>query len=657
MPTRFGFSPSVGLARKYASRLKRRIGLAHDHEGFPLRHLPTLNEVLSEFGVEPIVPVSHPIRSEVDAIRYLVFRAARRWGTPPALSQGPTGSFYHRAIRGLDEKSISLIRQVLENQPGRGVERVYEFRYDLRQIWPLALTPAQRGDYLRWLLTHGRDAFSLSPEAVLWYLFTLDEDPSCGLATTFRLQPAWQSAVPDGLTRFGWHQLKIWIAQTYQVQGRWLRHARLPPQYQPWDELKIDWHIKKRQCLSLPASEVDIPRWVKSHVSIPVDRQWVRQLQTNIRDGLPSQLGVNVMGLFRYTSGLQQAARSCVAALQSAGVRCALRDVPVEFHREPRDKTRYDALEQFDTTLLCTGIDTSVERAYHECGWYQRPGVYRIAMWWWEMESLPSHWHDRAAGIDEIWGPTRFIADAMRKAYPQTTVVTMLPGLSLPAYRPRPRSYFGLSDERTIFGFVFDMNSRMQRKNPLGLIQAFRKAFQRSEPVDLVLKVSPPERFYAREWNELRAAAHDAGVIILDRMLSRSELLALIDCFDCYVSLHRSEGLGLTCAEAMWLGKPTIATGYSGNLDFMTSQTSYLVDYDRVTLTEDYDPYFRGGVWAEPSVTHAAELMRQVFEHPDCARDTGQRAQKHVRECLSLEASGQRMLHRLKEIERLRCVG
>src|SRR5213076_1122404 len=115
---------------------------------------------------------------------------------------------------------------------------------------------------------------------------------------------------------------------------------------------------------------------------------------------------------------------------------------------------------------------------------------------------------------------------------------------------------------------------------------------------------------------ELLWRAHGRqDVHIIDRSLSRGELDGLMAACDCYVSLHRSEGFGLTMAEAMYVGKPVIATGYSGNLDFMTPHNSYLVDYEVVAVGEGAAPYPAHAEWAEPSVEHAACLMRHVFEH------------------------------------------
>jgi glycosyltransferase involved in cell wall biosynthesis len=339
-----------------------------------------------------------------------------------------------------------------------------------------------------------------------------------------------------------------------------------------------------------------------------------------------------------------------VDALTVRYIPTSLRDVPMPFNRDGRRRAGFDGLEQYPVTILNTGLDMPVPEAYRLAGLHRRPGVYRVAVWWWELEQLPSDWFDRGRDVDEIWAPTAFIASALRPL--GKPVFPMLPSVRLPAVTPRPKAHFGMSPEKFTFLFVFDMNSRLPRKNPLGLIRAFRLAFRPADPVELVIKVSPQERFYANWWNELRAAARDNGVTLIDRGLDRGELLALMAAADAYVSLHRSEGFGLTMAEAMLLGKPTVATAYSGNLDFMLPENSYLVRYEPAAIADDIPPYPKGCAWAEPSVEHAAEVMRRVVAHPDEARAIAARGKADAERLLAPRAAGERMAARLAAITR-----
>jgi glycosyltransferase involved in cell wall biosynthesis len=139
-------------------------------------------------------------------------------------------------------------------------------------------------------------------------------------------------------------------------------------------------------------------------------------------------------------------------------------------------------------------------------------------------------------------------------------------------------------------------------------------------------------------------------VILLDKLMTRAQAYGLITMADCFVSLHRSEGFDLGLAEAMLMAKPVIATGYSGNLDFMNRNNGLLVDYDLVEITEDRPIYTRGNFWTEPSIKQAAGFMRDVYEHRGEARARALRGQAETETLLSLEAAGQRMRARLEQI-------
>ena len=132
--------------------------------------------------------------------------------------------------------------------------------------------------------------------------------------------------------------------------------------------------------------------------------------------------------------------------------------------------------------------------------------------------------------------------------------------------------------------------------------------------------------------------------------MNRSEVGALMAAADCYASLHRSEGLGLTMADAMTLGKPVLATAYSGNMDFMSSRNSYLVDYALTTVGPGNDPYDPDAKWAQPDVAEAAALMRRIVEQPEEAHARGEVARRDLARRFSPELCGRMMARRLAEI-------
>jgi glycosyltransferase involved in cell wall biosynthesis len=204
--------------------------------------------------------------------------------------------------------------------------------------------------------------------------------------------------------------------------------------------------------------------------------------------------------------------------------------------------------------------------------------------------------------------------------------------------------------EGFLFLFVFDYLSTIQRKNPVGLIEAFRRAFEPGAGPQLLLKtINAPLRPLADE--EVLWAAHGRPDIhVIDRSLDREQLGGLMAACDCYVSLHRAEGFGLTMAEAMAIGKPVIATGYSGNVDFMDGENSYLVDHTITRVGPECEIYPPEGEWAEPSVEHAAELMRRIYEDREQAARVGARAAQDIARGLSPQATGAAMRARLEKL-------
>ncbi len=214
------------------------------------------------------------------------------------------------------------------------------------------------------------------------------------------------------------------------------------------------------------------------------------------------------------------------------------------------------------------------------------------------------------------------------------------------------RRRFKLRDDAFIFLYTFNFLSYMERKNPLAAIAAFRRAFGdhgESSPAQLVLKTSQSD-FAPAARRAIDDAIGDAAVVVVDEYLDRPETDALTDAADCYVSLHRSEGFGLTVAEAMALGTPVIATPYSGVADFFNLNNGFPVRYQLVTLTEDAGPYPAGARWAEPDITHAAERMREVVEHTERAKARAERARTDIASQLSYDAVGRVLRERFDDL-------
>ena len=299
--------------------------------------------------------------------------------------------------------------------------------------------------------------------------------------------------------------------------------------------------------------------------------------------GPPLPWGVNVAGFLRAELGIGEAARQSLLALDVAGIPA----MPVEGSFVPSSRQGAQlnvvgaAEAPYAVNLLCVNPDVLETWAAGVAPSFFA-GRHTIGFWWWEVLRVPDHFRPSFDLVDEIWCGSQFVLDAFAAVSPKPTVKVQIP-VVVPPVTPMTRAELG-APEDFLFLFLFDFNSALARKNPLGLVEAFTRAFEPGDGASLLIKSINAEN-HPESAARLRAAIDPLPhVHLLDRYFSAAERFALLDSADCYVSLHRSEGFGLTPAESMFLGKPVIATGWSGNLDFMTHENSYLVDYELVPV-------------------------------------------------------------------------
>jgi glycosyltransferase involved in cell wall biosynthesis/SAM-dependent methyltransferase len=351
--------------------------------------------------------------------------------------------------------------------------------------------------------------------------------------------------------------------------------------------------------------------------------------------------GVNVAGFFRSELGLGEAARLLIAGLDAATVPA----LPVQGTFVP--PCRQEAEFTFTTpaeavypiNILCLNGDL-VPTFAQEAGPGFFAGRKTIALWWWEIvDAFPADWVGAFDHVDEIWVATEHIQRAIAPHSPVPVVRIPLP-VVVPRVRPFTRAELGFPDDGFVFFFMFDYHSTAARKNPVGHVEAFKRAFPPGSGAKLVLKCINADRMPAQHDRTLLAIGDHPDIHIVDRYVTADQKTAMIAAADCYVSLHRSEGFGLTPAEAMALGKPVIATRYGGVLDFMNDENGYLVDCTEVKVGKSAHPYPADGTWAEPDLDHAARLMREVVEDPEGAARRGAAAAQFIREHHAPAAAG-----------------
>jgi glycosyltransferase involved in cell wall biosynthesis len=240
-----------------------------------------------------------------------------------------------------------------------------------------------------------------------------------------------------------------------------------------------------------------------------------------------------------------------------------------------------------------------------------------IGLFFWELERPSEEWRWLKTWMDEVWVHSDFLVKSFSKMFRNVHKIPFT--LNLKLNKKLNRSYFKLPQNAFIFIFNFDYWSVYERKNPEGVVRAFKMAFGDRRNVHLLIK-STHAKFQPEDANNLRSLIGSAKNIELrDVFISSENMMSLINLCDCYVSLHRAEGLGLGMAEAMALGKPVIATNYSGNLEFMSDHNSCLVGYKKIPIKKNAYPHCNresnNGDWADPNIKQAADYMKKIKDN------------------------------------------
>lgn len=366
--------------------------------------------------------------------------------------------------------------------------------------------------------------------------------------------------------------------------------------------------------------------------------------------------GVHLIGDFFGQSSLCQSGRDVRDIIQSLGVPVEVLDLPLSTERVSKSgKLDFSEVEmkppQSPVTIINWNADalpSVVSRLPKEF----LKNRFIVGIWYWETEIFPES-HARGFDyVDEVWVLSKFIRDSLAKSSP-------VPVRNFPCYARSPklpaRMVFPepLRNDRFVFLFCFDYNSVVRRKNPESFCKAFIKAFPEDKPDGplCVVKSVSGKSHHTLEYVQLRREfMHRRDIIFIDGWLPVEERDCLMARAGCYVSLHRSEGLGLTLLESMALGKPCIATAYSGNMDFSTAENSWLIPFKMVPVGPWRWPYPQEHLWADPDLDAAAAAMREAFGNPTLLAEKGRLSQESVRAHHCAEAVGDELLQLLEKV-------
>lgn len=357
-------------------------------------------------------------------------------------------------------------------------------------------------------------------------------------------------------------------------------------------------------------------------------------------------IAVELAGYLSSAVGVGEAARRYAHALRSAGAQVQALDVPLP----GRDRVEAGLAEgpapgtPISYEIICLNPEQMIP--YLDQREAPRERRRTIGVWSWEVDVLPAGWREASSRLDEIWTYSAFAARLMGDG-----VEVPVRSVPLPAWAHSTSSApAGGSPDGFRVLVVFDFLSTLQRKNPLGAIEAYKRAFAPDEGSVLVLK-SVNGRHRPEQRAQIVAAIDGRPDIVLrDETVSGAERDALLGECDCLLSLHRSEGYGLPLAEAMAMGKPVLATAYGGNTEFMDERNSYPIAYTPALVGEGVEHYPAGATWAEPDLDHAAEALRAARYEARQTRERALRGREEVERRLSPEAVGAQMIDRLRAL-------
>ena len=367
------------------------------------------------------------------------------------------------------------------------------------------------------------------------------------------------------------------------------------------------------------------------------------------------KLGLNLVGYYNADLGLGEALRYIAKAIGEASIPFLVRKFKARLLSSQSNQTLNPFLSpECKYPINCIVINPDlIHRLPTWVRFSEWARRYNVGYWFWELENFPQEWRYSIPLIDEIWVNTEFVANAMRQAHTRVIKIPFAVEFETPGSQ-YTRQYFNLPASGFLFLCTFDFQSSVNRKNPKASIEAFLEAFPSSEPNAFLIVKSINAHLHPQRFHDLKLhAKNHPHILFIDKNLSSAEIRGLLQCTDCYVSLHRSEGLGLGMAESMFLGKPVIATAYSGNLEFMNEENSYLIPYKKIPVGKDEYLYTKNQVWADPNIHEAASAMKKIFNNPEFRFNLGKNASAYMLEHHSFAVMGDAIKKRLQEIQTL----
>ena len=360
-----------------------------------------------------------------------------------------------------------------------------------------------------------------------------------------------------------------------------------------------------------------------------------------------------MIGYHRHVLGLGQALRMNVRALELSKTPYLIRDfnpgIASHSNHLPNGSSE---ISECRYRINLMGINPDL--LYRLPMWFKADEWrtrYNIGYWFWELPHFPKAWAYARHLVDEVWVNTEFVKNAIEESQLPVFKIPFAIDFAMPSEK-YSRAYFGIGPNNFVFLFTLDLDSYVERKNPRAVILAFFKAFGKvlGSPL-LIIKIVHGER-HPNVLHALRTLIdHHPRIRVINEPYSGEQLRGLLRSADCYVSLHRAEGLGLAMAESMYLGKPVIATAYSGNMEFMNADNAVLIPYRLIPVLSGQYPHAKHQHWAEPDIEEAARAMQMIVANPEWRVALGQQARTTMLQNYSLVRVAHAINSRLTAIQ------
>jgi glycosyltransferase involved in cell wall biosynthesis len=374
--------------------------------------------------------------------------------------------------------------------------------------------------------------------------------------------------------------------------------------------------------------------------------------ESNRRCDLSLKKGVNLIGYPRADIGDGEFIRQTAMSFSKVDIEFGIYNYNHEISLSQNNQ-RLNPLVRLDNPYLVNIFHLKpdqVEASILRLGDSFVTGRLNVGYWVWELSRFPRIWIEPLKYFNELWCPSRFIQSSVSKICKRPSLY-MPPAFIVEDSKGFSRDYFNLPEGQFIFLFVFDFKSYSSRKNPLGCIKSFQSAFPgNNKAVGLVIKSMDGNKYPDELKNLIKAAQNDLRIKFIDATFTAKEIAGLMSICDAFVSLHRSEGVGYGLAQSMLLGKPVIATNYSGNTDFTLSGNSCLVDYKLIKVNEGEYPFSKNQFWADPNLEHASSYMQRLVENDSYRKSIAEAGRSYIKANHNPKTVGQNYKRRLIEL-------